>query len=326
MTSNQSVDQQREPQFIGCMENEINELWQRRHDGFITGVDKKKLYWCKLTSEQHNKAIVIVNGRVETSWKYQELFYDLFQQGFDIYSYDHRGQGRSDRIDTDMGHVEEFDDYVQDLTTLIEHFDLSHYQQRFIIGHSMGGATATRYVQTQPHNFDAIAVSAPMYGIQLDWYLRPIVGSVCHFLTKLHRKPTYAPTSKAYYIKPFENNPLTHSHVRYQWFRDLYEQHPEFKIGGPSCRWVWQSTLAIKQCLQQTHQIKIPLLLMQAAEDVIVSNDDQNTFFAQLAKTNPDSHKVSIPAARHEIFFEQDNARNLALKTVNDFFAACSSK
>ncbi|MCV6036713.1 alpha/beta fold hydrolase, partial [Escherichia coli] len=84
----------------------IAALWQTRQEGFVKGTEKKNIYWCKLTNPEHKKAVLIVNGRIESSWKYQELFYDLYRQGYDVYSFDHRGQGLSDRLlsDSDMGH------------------------------------------------------------------------------------------------------------------------------------------------------------------------------------------------------------------------------
>lgn len=59
----------------------IAALWQTRQEGFVKGTEKKKIYWCKLTNPEHKKAVLIVNGRIESSWKYQELFYDLYRQG-----------------------------------------------------------------------------------------------------------------------------------------------------------------------------------------------------------------------------------------------------
>ncbi|WP_438876507.1 alpha/beta fold hydrolase, partial [Bacillus cereus group sp. Bce039] len=84
---------------------------------------------------QHNKVIIIVNGRIESACKYQELFYDLFHQGYDIYSFDHRGQGLSERLiaDPQMGYVEQFDDYVRDMDELITRFPLQNYTQRYLL-------------------------------------------------------------------------------------------------------------------------------------------------------------------------------------------------
>lgn len=142
----------------------IAALWQTRQEGFVKGTEKKKIYWCKLTNPEHKKAVLIVNGRIESSWKYQELFYDLYRQGYDVYSFDHRGQGLSDRLlsDSDMGHVYDFTDYIDDMDVVIKQHDLKQYQQCFIIAHSMGGAIATRYLQTHPeHPFTGLILSAP---------------------------------------------------------------------------------------------------------------------------------------------------------------------
>lgn len=300
----------------------IAALWQQRQEGFLKTRDKKQLYWCKLTHPQHNKAVLVVNGRVESAWKYQELLFDLYQQGYDVYSYDHRGQGLSERLvkDSDIGHVEEFDDYVLDLEALITHFDLASYSQRHLISHSMGGAVATRYLQTHPqHGFDSLVLSAPMFGIRLPWYLRPVAMVMSQILAAFSATPSYAPGHKHYYEKPFEDNPLTQSQVRYQWFRQLYRDKPQLQVGGPSTCWVWQSLMAAKLCILLTRQLALPVLLLQAGGDRIVSSSAQKRFFQRLRKTNPHCQMVTIDGAQHELFFEKDQFRNQTLNAILNF-------
>ncbi|WP_254555300.1 alpha/beta fold hydrolase, partial [Salmonella enterica] len=61
--------------------------------------------------------IVICPGRIESYVKYDELAYDLFHLGFDIFIIDPRGQGRSGRMlsDPHRGPVDHFHDSVVDL-------------------------------------------------------------------------------------------------------------------------------------------------------------------------------------------------------------------
>ncbi|EGR2797820.1 lysophospholipase [Vibrio navarrensis] len=300
----------------------IAALWQQRQEGYFKSSDKTKLYWCKLTDPKHSKAVLLVNGRIESSWKYQELLFDFYRQGYDVYSYDHRGQGLSDRLvqDSDIGHVYEFDDYVRDLASVVQHFALEGYQQRHLVSHSMGGAIATRYLQTYPHHpFDKLVLSAPMFGINLPWYLSPVAIAVSQILTAVYPTPTYAPGHQPYYAKPFEDNPLSQSKARYHWFRQLYTDKPELQVGGPSTRWVWQGLMATKQCLQMTRQLKIPVLLLQAGNDRIVSNQAQNQFYKKLCKTNKNSQMITIDGAQHELLFEQDQYRNQALDALFRF-------
>lgn len=306
---------------------EIAQVWCNRHEKAYRSFDKKHIYWCSLKHPEHQKAVVIVNGRIESAWKYQELCYDFFSQGFDVYTYDHRGQGRSERLTDDqhIGYVHEFQDYVTDLQGLVTQFDLRRYQQRFLLAHSMGGAVATRYIQTTPdHPFHAVALSAPMFGVNMPWYLRPIALFITQLMTAFSPQPSYAPGYGPYHPKPFQLNRLTHSELRYRLFRELYEAHPELQIGGPSYRWVWQSLLATKQCLLLTRQIKIPLLILQAEEEAIVCNQAQRKLFNKLIRTQKSAELQMIAGARHELFFEQDAYRNQALAHILHFFSAHS--
>ncbi|WP_423839984.1 alpha/beta fold hydrolase [Vibrio mytili] len=308
--------------FGQAIDGPIAALWQSRQEGFVKGVEKKKIYWCKLTNPNHKKAVLVVNGRIESSWKYQELFYDLYRQGFDVYSFDHRGQGLSERLlsDSDMGHVYDFTDYVDDMDEVLKAHNLSHYKHNFIIAHSMGGAIATRYLQTRPnHPFTGLILSAPMFGINLPWYLSPIAIPVTQIMSAISTLPRYAPGHQPYFPKPFEDNPLSQSHDRYQWFRNLYTEKPELQVGGPSTRWVWQGLMAAKQCFLLTRQIKVPVLLIQAQNDRIVSNLAQKRFIDKLRKTNPETELLTIEGAQHEILFESDQYRNQALDAIFRF-------
>ncbi len=312
-----------EPQFEQVINTQIAQLWESRHEGKLKAKDGTQLYWSKLTHESHTKALVVVNGRIESAWKYQELFFDFYQQGYNIYSFDHRGQGLSTHLapNPEMGHVDEFDDYLDDMQLLLEHFDLSHYEQRHLLAHSMGGNISTRYLQTHPnHGFDKIALSAPMYGVNVPWYLKPIAIWLSQIMTAVYPTPTYAPGYQGYVAKPFDINPLSSSEVRYHWFRDLYEKMPELKIGGPSTRWVWQGLMAAKQCIQQTRQVNIPLLVVQAGADQIVSNQDQLRFINKLSRTNANAALVTVDGAKHEVLFEKDQYRNQALDAITTFF------
>ncbi|NAW68941.1 alpha/beta fold hydrolase [Vibrio sp. V27_P1S3P104] len=319
-----------ESYFPHLMQQHIAPWWEQAcHQAHYQTQDNINLYWCSMTSSQHTKAIVVVNGRLESVWKYQELFYDLFHQGYDIYSFDHRGQGLSDRLldDREIGHVHSFDDYVSDLAALVSHFNLQRYTQRFLLAHSMGGAIATRYLQTYPtHPFNAVTLSAPMFGIHMPWQLRAVAEPLARMLTYRYRTPHYAPGYGPYYAKPFAINPLTHSAIRYQWFRALYEEKPELKLGGPSTRWVWQALKTTRRCRQYTRQLTIPLLLLQAECDTIVSNASQTRFITQLARTNPNARMQRIDGAKHELLFEQDHYRNQALEALLDHFNSPPSK
>ncbi|WP_117236422.1 alpha/beta fold hydrolase [Vibrio maerlii] len=312
-----------ESNFEQAIHSTIAQFWQQREHGHTKTKDKVSLHWVKWHNPDHNKNLLVVNGRIECAEKYQELFYDLYQQGFNIYSYDHRGQGISDRLtdNKDIGHVGEFEDYLQDVRHLVKLFGLSSETDNYILAHSMGGCIATRYVQTTPnHPFKALSVSAPMYGVNLSPLMKPVAMMIAQLLTAFHAKPAYAPGHKPYYRKPFEGNYLSSCEIRYCWFRDLYEQKPEIRIGGPSTRWVWQGLMAAKQCIQQTRQVKIPLLLMQAEADEIVSNQAQNQFINKLMKTNSASRLEVLTGSRHELLFERDTIRNLTLDATIKFF------
>ncbi|RYU66703.1 alpha/beta fold hydrolase [Aliivibrio finisterrensis] len=308
-----------ESHYLETMQSHVTPFWERRQHGFYQGEKETQLHWVSFTSPANRKAIMVVNGRIESVYKYQELFYDLFCQGYDIYSFDHRGQGLSDRLTTnrDIGHIEEFNDYILDLNSMTQHLIAPEdYQDCYLLGHSMGGAIATQYVETHSHPYSAVALSAPMHGIHIQPWLKPIAGPISHYLSRWASQPSYALGQAPYHAKPFLDNTLTTCEIRYQWFRELYNLKPELQIGGPSNHWVNQSLKGSKLCVEQAASCSVPVLLLQGENDRIVDNNAHTTF----QKNAPDCQLITIKNAKHELLFESDVCRNQALSNILDFF------
>ncbi len=320
MTTSHSFPLTQESDFIAQMQGPIGDFWASREQGYLNGHNGTQLYWVSLTKPSNTKAIVMVNGRTETALKYQELFYDLSQQGYDIYSFDHRGQGMSERIaqDPHMGHVEDFSHYIDDLESMIAHFDLSAYQQRYLLGHSMGGAITTRFLQTKDASmFNAVALSAPMFGIHLPPILKPFARTLSHWMSKLIPNVRYAVGQSGYSQTPFAENELTHSQVRYQWGDELHLATEQIQMGGPTNNWVWQAIDAAKQCVVDASKVNQPLLLIQAGDDTIVDNQAHHQFMQNAAKSQ---RMLTVTGARHEVLLESDAMRNQALSEVLKWF------
>ncbi|MEE1675032.1 alpha/beta fold hydrolase [Agarivorans aestuarii] len=275
-----------------------------------------------------DKVIVVSPGRTEAYLKYDELAYDLSQQGYDVLIIDHRGQGLSERESQrwQPGDVASFQYYIDDLAKLIEQQDLlNHYQQRFILAHSMGGAIAAHYLQQFPDTFTAAALSAPMFGINLGLLPKAIATSLAACMSKLEqqfkRGPYYAVGQSDYKHCSFKSNHLTHSQQRFKQMQAVYSAHPKIQLGGPTNRWLHQSFTAMQQIIERANTISVPLLLLQAEQDEIVTAAGQRAFFQGLGSASAAASQFKIIAgAKHEILFESDSMRNPALSSILDFF------
>lgn len=274
--------------------------------------------------------VVVVNGRTESYLKYQELAYELTRQGYQVLMFDHRGQGMSARLTDNphKGHIEDFQQYIDDMHQLISRVLIteSAEQPLYLLGHSMGGAISTLYLQQHPQTFKKAALSAPMHGINGKLFYDEADACRLASVVSVFSTEGYAGfADKAYRAQPFASNELTGSEARYQWMQTLYQDNPQLQLGGATWGWLEQACAVLPQMQQQAGKIKIPVLLMQAELDSIVSASAQQQFCAVLAN-NPASGCIGgvqlIKGAKHELLFEQDAIRQQVLGKVLAHFAA----
>lgn len=316
----------RENAFAAFTMGPLTDFWRQRDEAEFTGVDDIPVRFVRFRAQHHDRVVVICPGRIESYVKYAELAYDLFHSGFDVLIIDHRGQGRSGRLlaDPHLGHVNRFNDYVDDLAAFWQQeVQPGPWRKRYILAHSMGGAISTLFLQRHPGVCDAIALTAPMFGIVIrmpSFMARQILN-----WAEAHPRfrDGYAIGTGRWRALPFAINVLTHSRQRYRRNLRFYADDPTIRVGGPTYHWVRESILAGEQVLAGAGDDATPTLLLQAEEERVVDNRMHDRFCElRTAAGHPveGGRPLVIKGAYHEILFEKDAMRSVALHAIVDFF------
>ncbi|HCU64859.1 MAG TPA: hypothetical protein DF774_03780 [Rheinheimera sp.] len=309
----------------------LQQLWQQGQHHYFTGTGGCRLHYSSWQPAQATAALVLIPGRIEAGHKYAEFIADALHSGYQVFVLDHRGQGASERLlaDPQRGYVKDFSDYVADLQLFIEKIIPGCCSLPLLaVAHSMGGAILAAYLQQQRSNpVQAAIFSSPMWGIHTSPIPAGIAPAVANFMRWLNRlcskQPWYVPGQGPYQHKAFKGNDLSHCAERYQWFRDLYQQYPEYQLGGVSWHWLAEA-LAACQKLQSGPVPAMPCLLLQGAEDTVVDNRQQLLLWQhwrlqQPLPPLPDA--VTIQSARHELLTETDGVRSQWFRAVNRFLS-----
>jgi lysophospholipase len=263
-------------------------------------------------------SVVISSGRIESLIKYKEVVYDLYQNGYSVFIHDHRGQGLSGRMldNIQVGYVGDFAEYVADFNRFINEVVTVKTQHKpNLLCHSMGGTIGAMTVLRYPELFEKVVFSAPMFGIR-----PPFPNWFAKFLLNLHatlnKKNAYFFGQNNYENQPFAGNELTHSEIRYQLFRQEYQETPKVQTGGVSGHWLKMAAQAMDEVEQDVHRFPIPALIIQAGADQVVDNNRQNRVVAKMKN----SKLMVIAGSKHELFEEQDKFRTPCLTATLDFF------
>lgn len=325
-----------EDQLRTVFRERIEPFWGTGQSGTFKGVGDVTIAYVAFAKGTEEIAIVLSSGRTESYVKYKELIYDLSRQGFAVYILDHRGQGFSGRVNADpsrrqMGDVISFNDYVADLHTFYhtvvaptgaDRQALRQHKRYVLVAHSMGGAIASLYLERYADDFERAVLSSPMH--------EPNFGMIpnemaCHALDLkawIGRAENYAPGKHPYDdAANFDpNNGYTHSEVRYNITRATYDAVPETKIGGPSVRWVLEACDASKRAREGGGNVVVPVLLLQAGADSIVTATGQEEFCTILNRERLGGCRLEkIEGAYHELFVESDRYRIPAVTKLIEF-------
>ncbi|AOT09588.1 alpha/beta fold hydrolase [Pseudoalteromonas luteoviolacea] len=291
----------------------IEQHWQTGTKGHISTQFGHVFYFRHIPA-QAKYTLVLVNGRIESAYKYRELLWELAQNNIGVVTFDHLGQGYSDRLlaNRQIGHIHCFKQYSDVLSLIIAEQVTPHTDKWLFLAHSMGGAIVRHYLEKTP-NTDAkgVFLSAPMFEIHTApypiWFAKWVAKAAC----MLGKAKDFAIGQQPYQPKPFEENELTGCDERYQAFRAQYEQHSELQLGGVSFGWL---NAALSETSKKRQPISLPISIASAEHDSIVNSQAHFEFASQQTLC-----KIKSYAGKHELLCEEDTIRRAVLTQCYEF-------
>ncbi len=260
------------------------------------------------------KAIVFLPGLGESALKYYEIPDHLQIPNATFYLWDHIGQGFSSHLlpsEPKKVHIDTFETHLVALKQFLQSLRNSH-TEIIVIGHSMGAHLALRLASENPQILDKLVLSSPLININQTWIPVRFVAWVLNLFPETSYPPLYFLFSK----KTDGGSRLTHSTVRQRQYQKTIRLYPRIERQGATIGWIKVAQTSIdKMSLIDWTRITMPISLLQAETDFLVSNDKQT----EVCKKLPNCQLEKIPGSLHEILFEADPVRNLAIHKIRQF-------
>ncbi|WP_300463072.1 alpha/beta hydrolase [Desulfobacula sp.] len=251
--------------------------------------------------------LLLLQGRAECIEKYKGIAKQLQAKGFQVISLDWRGQGLSSREleNRHKGHIQRFDDYVDDLEAVYSRAIAPQGIPVYILAHSMGGHIALRFMSRHPLKIKRAVLASPMIDIVLPSMMRPAVKLIAHGLSKTAFVNKYVLGSKDYAFEnvKFKGNNLCHDPEKFWILHNEIFHNPDLALGGVTWGWLSQAleSIAILKHEDVIHKITTPILMVSAQKDTVVCPKAQERLSHQL----PHCRFLSIEGGFHELLFEQ---------------------
>lgn len=279
--------------------------------------------WWRTPCTPFRGTVLFLTGRSEFIEKYSEAIDRIIQNGFDLFSFDWRGQGLSGRMldDPGMGYVDRYDQYISDLDRVLQRIVM--HQQRgplYLLAHSMGAHIALRYLASNNRTPIAKAVfTSPMIDIVTSPAPPWIVRWLCRMMAEAGFKNRKLIGSGRFnpYKMPFCRNRLTSDPKRFDRVQQVVAQNPNLAVGGITYGWMVATFDSIDYLQHSANvgRLEIPLLVMMAGNDQVVLNSATQRLVGKMANCRTDV----IPGARHEILQEQNHLQDLFWRAFDRF-------
>lgn len=136
---------------------------------FLAAHHSKRSLTDKEWNGPRGRALLIAHGLGEHGGRYLHFPHFMKDTVDSVFCLDHRGHGRSEGL---RGHVDRFDQYTDDLASMIGHLE-KQLKSRFekpeihVLGHSLGGLITLRALYLYPHlPLSSVTLSAPLFKIR----------------------------------------------------------------------------------------------------------------------------------------------------------------
>jgi len=260
-------------------------------ESYFVGSDDISLYMQTWQADNPRAVIALVHGFGEHSGRYQNLVRYLTPRGYTICAYDHRGHGRSPG---QRGHIKSWAEFRTDLKHFLETVRIKQPDlPLFLMGHSMGGLIALEFILHEPDQIHGVIASAPLLAQPK---ISPVLILISRILAKI--SPSFSISTNLdvssisrdpQIIAAYQQDPLVHDKASAGFGTEL--------------------TAAIARTLDYADRFRLPLLILQGAEDSLVPVHGGQQFYQNAA--TDDKELIVYPGGYHEPHNDLDHEKVL---------------
>ena len=251
--------------------------------------------------------VLLVHGLGEHMGRYDALAQDINRWGFAVRGYDHYGHGQSQgQPGTLPSDTRLLDDLAEMVDATREHMarSMAPGAPLILLGHSLGGLVAGRFVALNLRPVDALVMSSPA----LDPGLSPVQKLLLATL------PRIAPNLCV--SNGLDTRYLSHDDAVAQAYRA--DRYCHDRVSGRLARFIADAGPAT---VAQAARWTVPTLLLFAGSDRLVNPAGSRVFAAAAPQS-----MVTVQAFEplyHEIFNEAEPARREVLVVLRGWLGSC---
>jgi alpha-beta hydrolase superfamily lysophospholipase/SAM-dependent methyltransferase len=260
---------------------------------FTSGDGTPLFYRAWRPSAPAGKILVLFHRGHEHSGRWDDVVEALAPEGFTVFAWDARGNGRSHGPRDDAEH---FGCYARDAELFVRYLSETErvpIEQIAVVGHSVGAAIVAAWIHDYAPRLRAAVLATPAFRIRL--YL-PLAIQALRLAQKL-RIMKYVPS----YVKA---HVLTHDPAQ----RTRHEQDGLISH-AISTRVLLDLHDTATRLIRDAAAIRVPILVLVAGSDWVVERAAQMKFFARLGSAV--KHLEMLPGYYHDVYHERHAERPL---------------
>lgn len=252
------------------------------------GLALRMYTWPHTRAGDSRGTVLIVHGLGEHAARYAHVAAELNAWGFDVRAYDQYGHGESPGK---RGTLTSNGRLLDDLAAVIDHLraEAGVDTPLVLLGHSMGGAVAARFVERGLQPVDALVLSSPALASGMrGWQkaLARVLANLAPGITIGNGLPIERISHDAAEVAAYRQDPLCHDRVGGRMACFIDAAGPAAIAAAPAWR--------------------VPTLLLYAGDDHLVDAAGSRAF-AEAAPPDVVTTQA-FPRHYHELFNEADSA------------------
>lgn len=265
------------------------------------------------TTEHMARFIVFINGRTEWIEKYSHIPADLqLEDDIGFLTWDHRGQGASGG---ERAFIDDYSDYTADAHRITSKICKS--KPYIVIAHSMGGLIALHAAMQGLIKPVAMVLSSPLLALPERPVPKILARPIATILGAIPATTRLSSGAGAFNKGPFEGNPLTSDHDRFQMIKAT-----PYPLGGVKFGWLNATFDAIAYVNDPANlaRFETPTLVLTGSDERVVDPEGTRAWVQHAASHSKARIEFDvIHGARHELFSETPAYYQKAIDLVRQF-------